>query len=92
MLSYYDLLNVDARASTAEIKKAFRERAKELHPDRNPESGKEQREQFAELAEAYEVRPIGGTAVAPACSNSNTQTAYPPSHEADVLWQTCCHN
>ena len=58
MLSYYDLLNVDARASTAEIKEAFRERAKELHPDRNPESGREQREQFAELAEAYEVRPL----------------------------------
>ena len=72
MLSYYDLLNVDARASTAEIKKAFRERAKELHPDRNPESGREQREQFAELAEAYEVRRIGSTACAPACSNSNT--------------------
>ena len=77
MLSYYDLLNVDARASTAEIKKAFRERAKELHPDRNPESGREQREQFAELAEAYEVRLISSAALAPACFIGITQTAYP---------------
>ena len=60
MLSYYDLLNVDARASTAEIKKAFRERAKELHPDRNPESGTELRELFAERAEADEVRSMAG--------------------------------
>jgi DnaJ domain len=75
MLSYYDLLNVDARASTAEIKKAFRERAKELHPDRNPESGREQREQFAELAEAYEVRHMGSAACAPACSSNRTQTS-----------------
>lgn len=57
MSNYYDLLNVDARASTDDIKKAFRERAKDLHPDRNPTGdSRELRQQFAELTEAYEVR------------------------------------
>lgn len=56
MSNYYELLNVDARATTYDIKKAFRQRAKELHPDANPTGGPELRQQFAELAEAYEVR------------------------------------
>ncbi len=56
MSNYYELLNVDARATTYDIKKAFRQRAKELHPDVNPTGGPELRQQFAELAEAYEVR------------------------------------
>ena len=32
---YYDLLGCSKSASEAEIKKAFRTKAKELHPDRN---------------------------------------------------------
>lgn len=55
MSNYYELLNVDARASTDDIKKAFREQAKQLHPDRNPGGGPELQQRFSELAEAYEV-------------------------------------
>jgi molecular chaperone DnaJ len=50
---YYEVLGVGRSADEAEIKKAFRRQARELHPDTNPEPGAE--ELFKEAAEAYEV-------------------------------------
>lgn len=50
----YQILGVARGASDAEIKKAFRRRAKELHPDRNREDPKAQ-DKFAELNTAYEI-------------------------------------
>jgi molecular chaperone DnaJ len=50
---YYEVLGVARGADDAEIKKAFRRLARELHPDVNPEPGAEER--FKEAAEAYEV-------------------------------------
>jgi DnaJ-class molecular chaperone len=50
----YQVLGVARGASDAEIKKAFRRRAKELHPDRNREDPKAQ-DKFAELNTAYEI-------------------------------------
>ena len=50
---YYDVLGVERTASQAEIKKAFRRLARELHPDVNEDPGAEER--FKEAAEAYEV-------------------------------------
>ena len=50
---YYDVLGVTRDASDADIKKAFRRLARELHPDVNSGAGAE--EQFKEAAEAYEV-------------------------------------
>lgn len=51
---YYETLGVDREADEAAIKKAFRNLAKELHPDRNP--GNEEAEQsFKEVNEAYEA-------------------------------------
>lgn len=50
---YYRLLNVAPRATAAHIKKAYRRRAKELHPDTNKRLGAA--EQFAALNEAYKV-------------------------------------
>jgi DnaJ-class molecular chaperone len=50
----YQVLGVARGASDAEIKKAFRRRAKELHPDRNREDPKAQ-DKFSELNAAYEI-------------------------------------
>ena len=51
---YYEVLRVDRGASEAEIKKAFRRLARELHPDVNRHDP-EAEEKFKEAAEAYEV-------------------------------------
>jgi molecular chaperone DnaJ len=50
---YYTVLGVPRTASEAEIKKAFRRLARELHPDVSDASDAEER--FREVAEAYEV-------------------------------------
>ena len=50
---YYELLGVPRTASDAEIKRAFRALARELHPDVSSEPDADQR--FRDVAEAYEV-------------------------------------
>jgi molecular chaperone DnaJ len=50
---YYDLLGVPRTASDAEIKRAFRTLARELHPDVSGEPDADVR--FRDVAEAYEV-------------------------------------
>lgn len=51
---YYEVLGVGREASEAEVKKAFRRLARELHPDVNAHDP-EAEEKFKEAAEAYEV-------------------------------------
>jgi molecular chaperone DnaJ len=50
----YQVLEVDRSASEAELKKAFRKLARELHPDVNKDDP-EAEEKFKEAAEAYEI-------------------------------------
>ena len=51
---YYEVLEVSKSASADEIKKAYRKKAIQFHPDKNP-GNKEAEENFKEAAEAYEV-------------------------------------
>lgn len=51
---YYEVLEVSKNASAEEIKKAYRKKALQFHPDKNPDN-KEAEEKFKEAAEAYEV-------------------------------------
>ncbi len=51
---FYDILEVPKTASADEIKKAYRKKAIQYHPDKNP-GDKAAEEKFKEAAEAYEV-------------------------------------
>ncbi len=50
---YYEVLGEPRNAGAAAIKKAYRKRAREYHPDINKEPGAQER--FQEISEAYEV-------------------------------------
>ncbi|MDD3188587.1 MAG: molecular chaperone DnaJ [Fermentimonas sp.] len=51
---YYEILEVSKTATAEEIKKAYRKKAIQYHPDKNP-GDKSSEEKFKEAAEAYEV-------------------------------------
>ncbi|XDT31829.1 Zinc finger C2H2 type domain profile [Nakaseomyces glabratus] len=52
---YYDLLEVRSDASDLDLKKAYRRKALQYHPDKNPDNVEEATTIFAEIRAAYEV-------------------------------------
>ena len=51
---YYEVIGVERGASAAHLKKAYRKRAMQFHPDRNPDNPDAEKH-FKELNEAYDV-------------------------------------
>lgn len=51
---FYEILGIEKGATAEQIKKAYRKKAIEYHPDKNP-GNKEAEENFKKAAEAYEV-------------------------------------
>lgn len=54
MADYYEILEIPKGASADEIKKAYRKKAIQFHPDKNP-GDSEAEKRFKEISEAYEV-------------------------------------
>lgn len=54
MADYYDILEISRTATADEIKKAYRKKALQFHPDKNPGNA-EAEKRFKEVSEAYEV-------------------------------------
>ncbi|MDJ0925231.1 MAG: molecular chaperone DnaJ [Acidimicrobiia bacterium] len=54
MKDYYEILGVSRDATQDDIKKAFRQLARDTHPDANPDDP-EAEARFREIAEAYEI-------------------------------------
>ncbi len=51
---YYDILGATKGSSDTDLKKAYRKKVKELHPDQNQDNPKAE-EQFKEVNEAYDI-------------------------------------
>jgi len=71
--SYYDLLGVPRQATEDELKKAYRRKALELHPDRNYGDEAAATKVFAEVRAAYEVL------------SDPQERAWYDSHESAIL-------
>ena len=71
--SYYDLLNVSRQATDDEIKRAYRKKALELHPDRNYGKEEDATELFSAIQAAYEVL------------SDPQERAWYDSHEGEIL-------
>jgi tetratricopeptide (TPR) repeat protein len=55
MINYYEVLGIAQDSTAQEIKKSFRRRAKEIHPDVRPETNERTEEEMRLLLAAYEV-------------------------------------
>lgn len=71
--SYYELLGVQRQATEEELKKAYRRKALELHPDRNFGDEEKATKTFAEVQAAYEVL------------SDPQERAWYDSHESSIL-------
>ncbi|KAJ4324964.1 hypothetical protein N0V94_001018 [Neodidymelliopsis sp. IMI 364377] len=71
--SYYELLSVERTATQDELKKAYRRKALELHPDRNYGDVERTTALFADVQHAYQVL------------SDEQERAWYDAHEGDIL-------
>ena len=55
MKNYYEILEVNKKASQETISKVYKFLAKKYHPDANPDNKQEAEEKFKEISEAYKI-------------------------------------
>lgn len=55
IMDYYSVLEIDKNATEEEIKKAYRKKALQWHPDRNNGNETEASKKFQDIAQAYSV-------------------------------------
>jgi curved DNA-binding protein CbpA len=55
MINYYEVLGIAPNSTAQEIKKSFRKRAKEIHPDVRPADERQSDEDMRRLLAAYEI-------------------------------------
>lgn len=96
---YYTLLGVNADASMEAVQRAYRQRAKLIHPDRNPGREGWAKAEFKRLNEAYRVLSDDSLRreydhlrwpYVPHGASSRRQTTYtdtPPAPDPDRVWE-----
>ena len=84
MKDHYAALGVSSSASLADIKKAFRQKASQYHPDRNTETEAPQR--FRAVQEAYELLSDEGRRQA-YDNNRRRNLLDDPAATARSIWQ-----
>ena len=84
MKDHYAALGVSSSASLADIKKAFRQKASQYHPDRNTDADAPQR--FRAVQEAYELLSDEGRRQA-YDNNRRRNLLDDPAATARSIWQ-----
>ncbi len=87
--NYYDILGISQNASSLEIKRAYRDKAKKFHPDINTAAGSE--ELFSIIQEAYEILSDNNKRAAHDRELSNNYNSNPNNQQQSNYQQQSNH-